>query len=252
VPCTINYQLVLEAETLIDDHLKEVGKSRYIIEDDEFSQVKRILDFIQKLFSLNSHVQIVVSKPLDVFGNLVDDHGVSIDRRGRSIDRARYVQDQDGEPVFDAQRDHEYTRELAHSVVAAYKRDTMLNSTNLLAYALFSLLRAHNRDYDLYRLLRTGGRENSLAVTEVYDRLDRDLSRLRQHADAGRVRLDETLAQRDTASIVNEALAHLASYHRRPAARRRGDRLFHEDRNLLLYYQNRIAGLGLIDEEEAA
>ena len=32
--------------------------------------------------------------------------------------------------------------------------------------------------------------------------------------------IDDTLARRDTASIVNEALAHLASYHRRPAVMR--------------------------------
>ena len=37
VPTTLSFQLVLEAETLIDDFLKEVGKSRYIISDDEFS-----------------------------------------------------------------------------------------------------------------------------------------------------------------------------------------------------------------------
>ena len=30
VPCTLSYKLVLEAETLIDDHLKAVGKSRFI------------------------------------------------------------------------------------------------------------------------------------------------------------------------------------------------------------------------------
>src|SRR5206468_3154184 len=39
VPATINYRLVLEAETLIDDYLAETGKSRYIITDDEFSRV---------------------------------------------------------------------------------------------------------------------------------------------------------------------------------------------------------------------
>jgi len=44
---------------------------------------------------------------------------------------------------------------------------------------------------------------------------------------------------------VGDALAHLKSYHRRPALIRRGDRLFHEDRNLLLYYHNRLTGFGL-------
>ena len=34
-PVTINCQLVLEAETLIADYLKETGKARFIIDDDE-------------------------------------------------------------------------------------------------------------------------------------------------------------------------------------------------------------------------
>ena len=45
VPCTLNYHLVLEGETLIEDHLKDVGKSRYIIVDDEFSKPRRIAAF---------------------------------------------------------------------------------------------------------------------------------------------------------------------------------------------------------------
>ena len=51
VPVTINYALVLEAETLIDDYLKEAGKARYIIEDDEFSQLDRWLAFFRRLTS---------------------------------------------------------------------------------------------------------------------------------------------------------------------------------------------------------
>ena len=50
IPCTINYNLVLEARTLIDDFLKGVGKSRYIIEDDESSKPKLVFKFVKKLF----------------------------------------------------------------------------------------------------------------------------------------------------------------------------------------------------------
>jgi len=244
VPATINYQLVLEAQTLIEDHLKEVGKSRYIIEDDEFSQVRKIVDFVQKLLSLESTIHIIVGKPLDVFGNEVDANGVSHDHRGRPVDRKRYVF-QDGKPVHDKQRDQEYTRELSRSVVDAYVRETVLSSTHLLTHVVFGMLRERSPDHDLYRLLRTGGRDESLAVTEVYERVDRELATLRRLANEGKVRLDESLSHRDTVAIVNEALAHLASYHRKPAVVRRGDRLFHEDRNLLLYYQNRLDKLGL-------
>jgi len=250
VPCTINYQLVLEAETLIDDYLKEVGKSRYIIEDDEFSRIDRVLDFVRKLFTLNSRIQVVISRPLDVFGNRVDDEGRSLDRRGREVDRKKYVC-RDGVPVSDPQRDHEYTRELARSVMESFQRDTVVNSTNLLSRSVFGWLRTRNRDQDLYRLLRTGGTEESVPLKDVYRRVERDREVLRAREGKGDLRLDETVKDKDAVAVVSEALAHLQSYHRTPALVRRGDRLFHKDRNLLYYYQNRLEGFDLPAVEAA-
>src|SRR5258707_10995326 len=52
VPLTLNMPLVLEAETLIEDHLREEGKSRYIIEDDEFSRLRRVLTLARQLLTL--------------------------------------------------------------------------------------------------------------------------------------------------------------------------------------------------------
>ena len=244
VPCTLNYQLVLEAETLIEDYLKEVGKSRFIIEDDEFSKPKRVLDFVSKLFSLDSRIHLVISRPLDVFGNTVDDEGRSRDKRGRIVDRKRYVF-RDGVPAFDRQRDQEYTRELARSICETYFRDTVIKPTNLVSQAVLTWLKESNPGQDFYRILRTGGTQKSLPLTEAYTRIDRTLSRLRELEADHRVRLDETLQDKDTVAVVSEALAHLMSYHRHPALERRGDRLFHVDRNLLLYYQNRLGGFGL-------
>lgn len=155
VPCTISYQLVLEAETLIDDHLKEVGKSRYIITDDEFSKPVVVLDFVRKLFSLDSKIHLTVARPLDVFGNAVDDDGNSIDKRGRAIDRRRYVF-RGGRPAFDEQRDKEYTVELAEAITDSFHRDTVIKSTNLVSSAVFGWLRDNNPDVDLYKLLRGG------------------------------------------------------------------------------------------------
>ena len=251
VPCTINYQLVLEAETLIEDHLKEVGRSRYIIEDDEFSKLDRVLDFVRKLFTLNSRIQMVISRPLDVFGNRVDDQGRSLDQRGRVVDRKKYVC-RAGVPVADPQRDQEYTRELARSVMDSFHRDTVVNSTNLLSRCVFGWLRTRNPDQDLYRLLRTGGMEESVPLKEVYQRLERDREAVRGLKSRGSLRLDNAVKDRDPVAVVNEALAHLRSYHRTPALVRRGDRLFHQDRNLLYYYQNRLDGLGLPAAEAVA
>jgi len=239
VPCTINYELVLEAETLIDDYLKEAGKARYIIEDDEFSKPKIILDFVKKLFSLNSKIHVVVGHPLDVFGNRVDADGTSRDHRGRPVDRTRYVV-KNGAPAFDEQRDEEFTRELAQVIVQSYRRYTMAKTTNVLCRVVFQWLREKSQGQDLYRMLRTGGPEESIPVPEAYERVDRMLRALRGLATRDRILLDQPLREYDVPALVNYALAHLSSYHRRPAVQRRGDRLFHIDRNLIFYYQNRL------------
>ena len=239
VPCTLSYKLVLEAETLIGDHLKEMGKARYIIDDDEFSKPRRILNFLNGLVSLNDEIVLTVGEPLDVFGNRVDDQGRSLDPRGRVVDPATYVSRQ-GEPVFDDQRDMQYTNEVAEEVRKSYLNDNVLMTTNLVGRALFNLLRRSNPGLDLYRLLHTGGTSTSFTMTDVHAETDRLLKAV--VALPNGPRLSQTLQAGDIQEIVADALSHFAIYHTRPAAVRRGDRVFHEERNLLLYYGNRLQG----------
>jgi glycerol-3-phosphate O-acyltransferase len=244
VPCTLSYMLVLEGETLIDDHLKEVGKSRYIIEDDEFSKPRRIYNFFNNLVSLDARIVVTYSAPMDIFGNRVDLEGNSYDARGRRVEVERYVL-KNGEPGHDPQRDAEYTRELSDEIVRAFLRDNVLHSTHLVAYALFNLLRKHNPGPDLYRLLRTGGEAASFPMQEVHQEVERVLATLRAHSQQRGPRLDRLVEGNDTQAIVAEGLKAFSLYHTRPAAVRRGDRVFHEDRNLLLYYSNRLRGYDL-------
>ena len=118
MPATINYRLVLEAETLIDDYLAETGKSRYIITDDEFSRLGRIVEFFRKILAHEGCVIVRFGRPLDPFGNDITDDGESIDRAGRVVDPASYVRGADGEVTDDDQRDAEYTRALGRRLVA--------------------------------------------------------------------------------------------------------------------------------------
>ena len=124
VPVTINYRLVLEAETLIDDYLAETGKNRYIITDDEFSRIGRLLEFFRKILVHEGSVVVRFGRPLDPFGNDVTDDGESIDRQGRIVDPASFVRGADGEVSDDDQRDAEYTRALGRRLAAAYPKLT--------------------------------------------------------------------------------------------------------------------------------
>ena len=239
VPCTISYKLVLEAETLVDDYLKEVGKSRYIIEDDEFSKPRRVLNFLSNVVSLDSRVVITFSAPLDVVGNRVDREGRSLDPRGRAVDPVAYVS-RDSEPVHDEQRDAQYTREVADAIGAAFLRDNVVMSTHIVAQVMLELIRRKNPELDLYRLLRTGGSESSFEVSELALEVERLVGSLR--GLSGGPRLGEELEQHDARLIVDDALRHFKTYHTQPALVRRGERVIHRDRNLLYYYANRLRG----------
>src|SRR4051794_22648149 len=154
VPVTINYRLVLEAETLIDDYLAETGKSRYIITDDEFSRVGRLLEFFRKILVHEGSVVVRFGRPLDPFGNEITDEGESIDRAGRAVDPASFVRGADGEVSDDDQRDPEYPRALGRRLAAASPRLTVFHSTSLVARVLYDAIAQHAGTRDIYRLLR--------------------------------------------------------------------------------------------------
>ncbi len=242
VPCTISYKLVLEAETLVEDHLKETGKSQYIIDYDEFSRPRRVLNFMSDLVSLDGRIVLTFSEPLDLVGNRVDPQGQSLDPRGRPVDPRRYVLS-NGVPVHDDQRDKEFTNETAGRIAEAFLRDNVIMSTHVVAWSLFRLLERKNPQLDLYRLIRTGGTTPSLPITDVASEVDRTLTAIRELSL--RPRLGSELEQGDTLDIIADALRYFGTYHTQPAAIRQGDRVFHKDVKLLYYYGNRLRGYEL-------
>lgn len=243
VPATLNYQLVLEAETLIDDFLSAVGKSRYIIEDDEFSQPRTVFGFLSKLISLDAKITLRVGKALDPFGNPVDDEGRSLDPAGRFIDIERYTW-VDGRPAEDPSRDKEYISECAERICEAFFRDNVIENTHVLARALFDTLRDRNPQLGVFKLIRTRGMQDQVPAVDLHERIDSLLSELRELERAGRIRLGSS-CRGSAADVVAGGLAVFETYHSRPAAERHGDRVGSGDPTLLLFYQNRLEGYAL-------
>lgn len=243
VPCTINYHLVLEAKSLIEDHLRREGKTRYI-EDKESTDIRNVFRFASSAASLDANIRLVFGDPMDPFGNLVNEHGESLDRRGRVIDTARYVMRGDS-IVDDPQRDFEYTRELSSRIVEQFSRYNMIMVTNLAAKACFNLLQRKNSTMDLYQLLHTGGNIDQLHLLEVYSEIDRLMLDLKRLEKNGELMLEPYLLEHDSDQILARALRFFGSYHNKRVIVRKGDRIKTEDIKLLYYYQNRLDGYEL-------
>jgi glycerol-3-phosphate O-acyltransferase len=237
VPATINYRLVLEAETLIDDYLTETGKSRYIITDDEFSRLGRLIEFFRKILAHEGSVIVRFGRPLDPFGNDITDDGESIDRAGRVVDPASFIRGADGEVTDDDQRDSEYTRALGRRLVSVYPKLTVFHSTHLLARVLYDELARRAGTRDIYRLLRVA--ECNVTVDAALDGLTRLRQRLVEHPEWGAEH--PSYVHQTATDKLDDAVRGLSTYHTRPAVVRKGDVLELADKKLIFYYQNRTS-----------
>jgi glycerol-3-phosphate O-acyltransferase len=247
VPATINYRLVLEAETLIEDYLAETGKSRYIIEDDEFSRIGRIFEFVRKTLVHEGSVVIRFGRPIDPFGNAVDDAGESVDRHGRRIDPSSYLLSADGQVGADEQREGVYTRELGEELSAAFRRETVLMSTHLVARATFDAVVDRTKVHDIYRLLRLPPSAVVVDREDVCRRVDALRRRIAATPEHGRV--EDRASRMTAAELLDEALRALTTYHTYPVLETSGDSIRVGAMKLCYYYRNRTAHIGA---EEAA
>ncbi len=91
--------------------------------------------------------------------------------------------------------------------------------------------------------LSTGGALESFIMSEIHAEVKREHDAVKDLTNGPA--LEPVLLRGDVPEIVNDALKHYAIYHTLDAAERRGDRVFHHDRNLLLFYGNRLRGYDL-------
>jgi glycerol-3-phosphate O-acyltransferase len=241
VPCTLSYHLVLEARTLIEDCLKERGKSRFIIEDDEFSKPWNLARFISKIFELHSEIYFTLGTPLDVFGNRIDGEGNSVDSHGRKIDRRKYVLYR-GETVHYPQRDMQYTFELGQAICDSFRSNNVVLATHLVSFTLFRILREKYPEMDLYRLLRRWEIAPTIPIRQVTAESEERIKELRYLRGTRSVRLSPLLREGSIEEIVTKGLLLLSTYHHPRAVKCVNGRVVCNSLRIIYYYSNRIAG----------
>ncbi|MCC6811953.1 MAG: 1-acyl-sn-glycerol-3-phosphate acyltransferase [Deltaproteobacteria bacterium] len=244
VPCTLTYQMVLEAETLVADYLAEAGKARYIIEDDESSRVDRMVHFLRTVLRHQSSIHMHIGAAMDPFGNRVLDDGTSVDQHGRPITIDGYLK-QRGVFVHDQQRNEEFTSQVSDKLTERYPQGTVVGPTHVVAHVLFNMLLAESAGTDLYRVLREGQIHTGFLIDSVRTEIGAALDALRTLAADKRLHLDAVALSADVDDVLSRALVCFTVYHAEPAVERRGNRVFVLNRALLYYYRNRLQGFPL-------
>jgi glycerol-3-phosphate O-acyltransferase len=235
VPLTLSFQLVLEANTLIEDHLAEAGKQRYIITDDEFAQPRKLYQFASRMLELDASIVCHFGDPLDCIGN-----PVSLDpeeRRAQAERRRRYVTDSHGNVERDPQRDRIYTNRLADALVEAYPRYAHAMVTHVAAWTGWRCLEEAMGTSDPFRLVRIPVGKRTIPRHVFLEKLRHVDQVLRDGAAENRwnIELPET-----PEGILAAALDRFDRYHRSRALEARGSSIVVQDPRLCYYYRNRL------------
>ncbi len=243
VPAVINYHFVLEGPSLISQELEQSGKELYFVENDGVSNTYKLIKFFIKFFTVSSEMAVSYGRPMDVFGNIVDENGESIDKYGNKIKLKDYFSFND-EFRIDPQRDNQYTLELSEKIREQFYKINIVFTSHVLAFVAFEIIRKRYNlgIYDLlkipeedisinYDLFRDKVENLKKVITEMHEREELDISeRFQWNID----------------DFITHGLENLGLYNeKRPLILNKFGNIVTQDLSLLYFYRNRLEGYGL-------
>ncbi|MDH5604915.1 MAG: 1-acyl-sn-glycerol-3-phosphate acyltransferase, partial [Cyclobacteriaceae bacterium] len=243
VPVTINYHFVLEAPTLINEHLKATGQERYYREQDEYSTSYKIFKFMVKFFTKGSNISVSLGRPMDVLGNYVGPEGESLDAKNRVIQIDDYFK-VDGKITENIQREAEYTRMLSERIVNEFHRINRVFASHLVAFVAFRYWEKQNPHLDLFSLLRLPEEDLEIDYETYKKAFSETLEQVMQLYEEGKLHISNHLTN-DIDTVIRHGLDNVGLYHmKRPLLLKKG-KIITQNMTTLYYYHNRMDGYGL-------
>jgi glycerol-3-phosphate O-acyltransferase len=245
VPLVLGYHFVLEAEYLIEQHLKYIGKEQYLKAKDSFYSPTRLIKFAWKLLSQGNDITLSFGQPMDVMGNKVDAEGNSYDLHGRPLDLQEYFMNKRGEINTDLQREAEYTALLGEKIVERYHKDNVVLTSHLVAFAAFRLLEQQNSKLDLYGILRLPEEEYIFPKAPLEDVISQLRTRLIAMEKLDQIKLSPQIHE-SVEFILKDGITHLGNFHvANPLHYDSKERIVSKSFKVLYYYHNRLDTYGL-------
>jgi len=247
VPIVLGYHFVLEAEHLIEQHLRQMGKEQYFVSKDASYSFRKIVKFIWQLFSQSNEIFLSVGQPMDVFGNPVDSEGKGYDKYGNELSLKDYFIGKD-KLTTDYQRNSQYTKSLADSIAMQFKKDNIVLSSNLLAFAAFELLKREYKSLDLYGILRLPEDEFVFDKEKLLKVIDMVRLLLLEMESKGDIKVSEPILG-TAEDIFEDGIARVGSFHvKRPLMIDKKKQIISRSFKILYFYHNSLDGYGLSEK----
>lgn len=244
VPLILSYHFVLDGQSLIDQYLKQQGKSRYFKEGKDYSGITGIIRFIWKILSEGNEITLSFGKAMDVIGNPVDLEGNSKDKYGNTINMADYFVSE-GKVNTDIQRETEYTGLLAENIIKRFHSDNIVLSSHLLAFAAFEMLCNENPKLDLFGILRLPTDDYIFDYNVLSATVNQLQKTIIKFAEKEKLILSPEITS-SIDELITDGIKHLGTFHiKKPLKRNKLGEVISENLYLLYFYHNRLTGYGL-------
>ena len=244
VPLILSYHFVLDGQSLIDQYLKQQGKSRYFKEGKDYSGITGIIRFIWKILSEGNEITLSFGKAMDVIGNPVDLEGNSKDKYGNTINMADYFISE-GVVNVDVQRETEYTGLLAENIIKRFHSDNIVLSSHLLAFAAFEILCNENPKLDLFGILRLPTDDYIFDYNVLSATVNQLQKTLIIYAEKEKLILSPEIKS-SIDELIADGIKHLGTFHiKKPLKKNTSGEVISENFYLLYFYHNRLTGYGL-------
>lgn len=244
VPVVLNYHFVIEAESLIKQHLSIMGKEQYIPSGRGLSTSFKIVKLFFKFLTANPGMTISFAKPIDVFGNEIDEEGNSINAIGQKVSIKDYFT-LNNELTEDRQREGVYTRKLAEKISEKFHTANTVLTSHLLAFTAFQMIQNDNKMLDIYELLRVPEDEISIDIDKLKVEIERVKTKILELSAEGKIQVSEHI-KKDTDHIIKHGLKNLGVYHSQlPLIKKDKHSIVSQNIRLLYFYHNRLEGYKL-------
>ncbi len=244
IPVILSYHFVLEAQFLVEQHLRRMGKERYLKAKDNFSSLRKIIQFAWQVISEGNEIIISIGRPMDVVGNPVDMDGNSFDQFGNQLKMEDYFIFED-KINQNLQRESEYTKILSEAIVDRYLKDNIVLTSHLVAFAAFEFLKYRNARLDLYGILRLPSSDYIFPMDGLTDIVDQLRSALIDMEEKGLIKLSEQIHE-PLEELIRDGIKRLGNFHiAKPLKLNKKGQIISENFKLLYFYHNRLDNYGL-------
>ena len=251
VPVVLGYHFVLEANNLIEGHLRNSGREKYTRIRSGTSKFKKTWVVIKNLLRKETDVRIHFCQPLDVVGNTVDVNGDSYDQTGKKVNIKDYFT-LDDSINKDNQREKVYTQILATKILDTYYKENIILSSHLLAFVAFRLAYQQFEGISVYEMMNRLNKKFKIDAEELHIELSNVIAKLIIKEEEGVLTLSETVRSGATETI-KEGIDKLGLFHqKKPLYRKNVESFSSESFKLLYYYHNRLNGFGIEDFLDAS